>query len=79
MSPPGFAVPIVAPEHFVVATRDTGYRSLAAAVSELVDNSIQANATRVDVVVKEIDSAHVQPIVLGVLDNGDGMSMATLG
>ena len=79
MSPPGVAVPIVAPEHFVVATRDTGYRSLAAAVSELVDNSIQANATRVDVVVKEIDSAHVQPMVLGVLDNGDGMSMATLG
>ena len=39
MSPRGFAVPIVAPEHFVVATRDTGYRSLAAAVSELAECS----------------------------------------
>jgi len=36
--------PIVLHQPFIEATRDTGYRSSAAAVAELVDNSIQAAA-----------------------------------
>lgn len=79
MSPTTHAtVPIVAPEHFVLATRDTGYRSLAAAVAELIDNSLQADASAIDVLVRESEQTDGRSIVLGVLDDGRGMSPATL-
>ena len=71
-------VPIVAAEHFVLATRDTGYRSVAAAVAELIDNSLQANARHVDVFIREFEHTHERSIVVGVLDDGSGMSSATL-
>jgi len=71
-------VPIVAAEHFVLATRDTGYRSVAAAVAELIDNSLQANARRIDVLIREVEDGHGRSIVLGVLDEGSGMSPTTL-
>ena len=71
-------VPIVAAEHFVLATRDTGYRSVAAAIAELIDNSLQANARRIDVLVREAEDGHGRSVVLGVLDEGSGMSPATL-
>ena len=38
---------LVLPENFVLATRDTGYRSPAYALAELVDNAIQAGASQV--------------------------------
>lgn len=71
-------VPIVAAEHFVLATRDTGYRSVAAAVAELIDNSLQANARRIDVLIREVQDGHGRSVVLGVLDEGSGMSPTTL-
>src|SRR5688572_22263918 len=71
-------VPIVAAEHFVLATRDTGYRSIAAAVAELIDNSLQANARHIDLLLREVEDAHGRSIVLGVLDEGSGMSPTTL-
>ena len=43
------ATAIVAEPNFVLATRDTGYRSLAAAVAELIDNSLQASAKTVSI------------------------------
>ena len=49
------ATPIVAPDHFLLATRDAGYRNLASALTELIDNSLQAGATRVSVLIEEID------------------------
>ena len=76
------ATPIVAPDHFLLATRDAGYRNLASALTELIDNSLQASATRVSVVIREFDGASTAggdaPIVVGVLDNGCGMSVSTL-
>ncbi|HWI20702.1 MAG TPA: ATP-binding protein [Vicinamibacterales bacterium] len=63
----------------MVATRDTGYRSLAAAVAELVDNSIQANARHVDILLKEVDSEGSHTTILGVIDDGDGMSPTAIG
>ncbi len=71
-------VPIVAAEHFVLATRDTGYRSVAAAVAELIDNSLQANARRIDVIVSEFEHSPERSALVGVLDDGSGMSPATL-
>ena len=73
------ATPIVAPDHFLLATRDAGYRNLASALTELVDNSLQAGATRVSVLIEEIDGMltgdlRTSSIAVGVLDNGCGMS-----
>lgn len=76
------ATPIVAPNHFLLATRDAGYRNLASALTELIDNSLQAGATRVAVIIRELDGASTAggaaPIVVGVLDDGCGMSVSTL-
>ena len=62
----------------LTALRQAGYRSTATAVAELVDNSIEAEATQIDIIAisKEIlvttrTSNQVQKIA--VLDNGDGM------
>src|SRR2546428_2312989 len=76
--------PIVADHHFVLATRETGYRSLAAAVAELIDNAIQARATDVRIFVREGRHAPRQDVpvdrelTVGVLDNGHGMDHDSL-
>lgn len=70
---------IVAIDKFIQATRDGGYRGTASAVSELVDNSIQAGATRIDISVT--DSGRYDDgkgIEISVLDNGCGMAPLTL-
>ena len=69
---------IVALEEFIQATRDSGYKGTASAVSELVDNSLQAGATRIciDLSVDENESQH--PIVIRIQDNGCGMDAPTL-
>ena len=67
----------------VLALRDSRYRHPANAIAELIDNSIDAHAWKVDLLIKE-----VQEVVrtrkswrvseLAVLDNGDGMDAETL-
>lgn len=78
--PDGWIIP---PELAVKAMRDSGYKNTAYALAELIDNSVQANATSVEVIcieehrqVKERYSRRIQAI--GILDNGDGMSPETL-
>src|SRR5262245_34093538 len=66
--------PIVLNQTFIEATRDTGYRSSAAAVAELVDNAIQAKAKKVRVFVREV----TDELEVAVLDDGTGMDTATL-
>ncbi len=66
--------PIVLSETFIEATRDTGYRSTAAAVAELVDNSIQAGAKHVHIFVSD----GADGVTVSVLDDGSGMDSATL-
>ena len=44
---------IVSETKFVQSTRDTGYRSTAAAIAELIDNSIQAEASQIRVMVQK--------------------------
>ena len=72
-------VPIVAPENFVLATRETGYRNLSAALAELIDNSLQAGARDIRIFARDIQDGDERPMVVGVLDNGKGMSPTTLG
>lgn len=60
---------IISSQNFIVATRDAGYRNLATALAELVDNGIQAGATNLRIFV---DVTPPSPLI-AVLDNGSGM------
>ncbi|WP_033424386.1 ATP-binding protein [Actinomadura flavalba] len=69
---------IVSPSLTVKAMRDSGYKNTAYALAELIDNSIDAKATLVEVFACESPvqvgsrtSHHVETIA--VLDNGHGM------
>lgn len=63
---------LVLPGNFVLATRDTGYRSPAYALAELVDNAIQAGASHIDISVAAVDNTE-HPIEVEVIDNGQGI------
>ena len=67
--------PLISPVEFVHGMRSSSYRSLASAIAELVDNAIEAEATRVDVDVTE--DSQKGPVVK-VLDNGYGMTPTVL-
>lgn len=71
---------VVAAHHFIVATRDTGYRSVATAIAELIDNAIQAKATEIHVFVLDQRSSHNanREVTIAVLDDGEGMDRETL-
>lgn len=74
---------ILSPQLTVRALRDSGYKSTAYAIAELIDNSIDAEATQVDVIVVETPAsagAQIRNRVseIAVLDNGCGMDEDTL-
>src|SRR5262245_60392657 len=58
---------------FVRGMRDIGYKSNATAVNELIDNSIQAEASKVHVVFGYPTGSKSEPDKLAVIDNGHGM------
>ncbi len=67
----------------IKAMRDSGYKDTAYAVAELVDNSIQAGATRVEILctdriekLKQRQRKRIEQIA--VFDNGSGMNPDTL-
>lgn len=68
------AYSIVDEANFILTTRDTGYKSTASAVAELVDNSIQAGAKRIDINVWQEGVGSERLLFLSVLDNGHGMT-----
>src|SRR5205809_7499878 len=71
--------PIIALDRFIQATRDSGYKGTASAISELVDNSIQAGASRIAISVTAVASAEEEKTFeVVVLDNGCGMDLFTL-
>src|SRR5438132_10217543 len=70
-------VPLVDNQTFVLATRETGYRNIASAVSELVDNSIQAGARTIDIILRRNADGN-RPAAVAVLDDGSGMTARTL-
>lgn len=68
---------LVAVDKFIQATRDSGYKGTNSAISELVDNSLQAGARRVWIQVSAVrDEAF--PLEVVVLDDGCGMDEARL-
>ena len=71
------------PEMTVQAMRDSRYRHPANAVAELIDNSIDARATHVEVLIREKQvqvnkNKSWRVCNLAVFDNGHGMSPDTL-
>ena len=74
----------IVPTHLIVnALRDSGYKNAAYAIAELMDNSIQAGATRVDLLCGERverlqKRARTRISELAVLDNGCGMDADVL-
>src|SRR4051812_21161536 len=67
---------IIVLDRFIQATRDSGYKGTASAISELVDNSIQAGATRISISLTSTSDDGM--IAVRTLDNGCGMQAATL-
>lgn len=72
---------IIALDKFIQATRDSGYKGTASAISEIVDNSIQASAKHIEIHViassaGEDEDAKV--IDVSVIDDGCGMDPFTL-
>jgi hypothetical protein len=74
----------IVPVHLVVqAMRDNGYKNAAYALAELIDNSIQAKATGVEVLCAEKETQLEQRRrsrihQIAVLDNGSGMDSTVL-
>jgi len=69
----GFNYSVVMAEAFVQGIRDLGYKSTGTALDELVDNSIDANATAVNIAFGYGEDSTNKPQALAVIDNGDGM------
>lgn len=74
----------IVPTHLaVMAMRDNGYKNAAYAIAELIDNSIQAGATQVELLCgdkvelrRQRRTSQVNKIA--VLDNGSGMNKSVL-
>lgn len=69
---------IIAVDKFIQATRDSGYKGTESAISELVDNSLQAGAKRVVIEVVAVEDEPEHPLRISVLDDGCGMDRRTL-
>ncbi|MDB5143417.1 MAG: hypothetical protein JWQ66_2130 [Mucilaginibacter sp.] len=65
-------------QNFILATRDSGYKSTSSALAELVDNSIEAGANRVDINIKKLEDGTQEQYELSVIDNGSGMNAKEL-
>jgi hypothetical protein len=68
---------IIVLDKFIQATRDSGYKGTVSALSELVDNSVQAGAKNVWITIAS-DGGEQHPITISVLDDGSGMDKRTL-
>ena len=67
---------IVEADRFIRSTRDSGYKNTASAISELVDNAIQAEATSIDIRISKAEATN--QIEVSVVDDGCGMDPFTL-
>ena len=63
---------LIVGDAFVRGMRDIGYKSTSYAMAELIDNSIQAGATWIDVIFG-FNSGSLKPARIAVIDNGWGM------
>lgn len=71
----GFSYPLIAAESFVRGMRESGYKSTATAINELIDNAIQAQARKVDIILGYLvgNKSKKKPDMVAVVDDGHGM------
>jgi hypothetical protein len=70
--------PLIDHRNFALATRDTGYKNTTAAIAELVDNAIQAGASRIAISVREEFVDGQSELCVAVVDDGSGMTAGEL-
>lgn len=70
-------IKLVNPCFFVEATRESGYQGTTHALAELVDNSIQAKATKIQILFRD-ETDNPSDIRVYILDNGVGMDTETI-
>ncbi len=58
--------------------RDSGYKTLGSAIAELIDNSFEANATKVALTITKAEAKQMLDSQLTICDNGHGMDAATI-
>jgi len=63
-------------EAFVRGIRDIGYRHTGTALDELIDNALQAEASKVEVLFGFHAGSDAKPSEIAVVDNGHGMDPA---
>ena len=61
---------LIEPRNLLLAIRETGYRSFAHTLAELIDNSIQANSSDISIDITGVDGGRII-----VVDNGEGMTV----
>lgn len=69
----GTGYSIISLPEFIQATRDSGYKGTVNAMAELIDNSLQAGAKRIEVRIAPSGDAAF-PLNVSVLDDGCGMT-----
>jgi len=67
---------LVNPKQYIISARSNGYKDTAYAIAELADNSIQAGADKVEVLIFENKNRSIDQIA--IIDNGKGMSKELL-
>lgn len=72
----GRANDLVVATNFIRAVRESGYISTSTALAELIDNSLQAGATKIDISIARPTPSDSPEIV--VIDNGTGMNRSEL-
>jgi len=75
--PDDFSFPLFNVRHAVESQRRSGYQDTAAASREIVDNAIEAGATRIDIMF-ETDPGKKSVRRIGFIDNGSGMLAAMI-
>src|SRR6478752_6188384 len=69
----GFDFGLTVADAFVRGIRDIGYRDTGRALDELIDNGIQAEATKILVTFGYGPESDAKPTAIAVIDNGHGM------
>jgi hypothetical protein len=67
---------LVNPQQYIISARSNGYKDTAYAIAELADNSIQAGADKVEILIFENKNRSIDQIA--IIDNGKGMSKELL-
>lgn len=66
---------IIALHRFIEATRDVGYKSVSSALAEIIDNSIEAGADKIEIIFNKSEKGE---LTVMISDNGCGMKPSVL-